>query len=855
MKPKIPDLVSYSLELGQRVLAGRSEASRKQSGQFFTPAPVARYMAQQLGPIRSGDRILDPAIGSGVLACAVIERVISEGRPLEIWLDGYEIDRELGQTAREVLEVVAEYAASQGIVIHSQVTEADFILANVPASQPYLFLAESSTRPHPDALYNHVIANPPYFKLNSNDSRVKANQGQLKGHTNIYTLFIASAVKKLVSQGHACFIVPRSFCSGVYFSAFRQELMQEVLPVAIHLFESRQETFKRDTVLQENIIFSFHRREVYSTKIPSEICLTISTSRGSSELRSNLASGRKVGLRQFLKQRHGALFFRLPTCELDEQIVEMVDSWTGSLGQYGLEVSTGPVVAFRAQTWLTDVESVLAKQAVPLLWMQNVKAQQVEWPTNNGNKAQGIVLGKETKPLLLPAANYVLLRRFSAKEEPRRLIAAPLLVDQLNYAWIGLENHLNYIYKKQGGLKTEEAVGLSTLLNSALIDRYFRIVNGNTQVNATELRVLPLPPLEIIKQIGREVLCGGKSNGPVDIETIVFSALREANYLPSDFPLIRETRITMGKIQEAQEILKELGLPPAQQNEISALTLLVLVQLSEETPWSEAKRQSLRVHDMLTEIKACYGREYAENTRETIRRQVLHQFEQAGLVFRNPDDPTLATNSPRTHYALSDAAIRTIRHYGSTEWLEAVQSFINSQATLLEIYQKNREQHKVPLRLASGEEYHLSPGKHNKLQAAIVEEFGPRFAPGATLLYLGDTENKALILDQAGFERLGISAPSHDKLPDVVFHDASRNWLFLIEAVTSHGPVSPKRHFELEQILQKCTADRVYVSAFPDFVTFKSFLTEIAWETEVWLAEVPDHLIHFNGDRFLGPHK
>lgn len=716
MRTKNPDLVSYSLELGQHVLAGRSEAGRKQSGQFFTPAPVARFMARQLGPIRSGDRILDPAIGSGVLACAVIERVISEGRPLEIWLDGYEIDRELSQTARKVLEVAAEYAALQGIVIHGRVTEADFILANLPASQPYLFLAESSPHPHPDALYNHIIANPPYFKLNSNDSRVRANQGQLKGHTNIYTLFIASAVKKLVPQGRACFIVPRSFCSGVYFSAFRQELMQEALPVAVHLFESRQETFKSDTVLQENIIFSFRRREVCSTKVPPETCLTISTSKGGLELSNDTPHRRKVALAQFLKQRHGALFFRLPTGELDEQIVEMVDSWTGSLGQYGLEVSTGPVVAFRAQTWLTDIESVFAKQAIPLLWMQNVKAQQVEWPTNNGNKAQGIVLGKETEPLLLPAANYVLLRRFSAKEEPRRLIAAPFLANQFSYAWIGLENHLNYIYKKQGGLETEEAVGLSTLLNSALIDRYFRIVNGNTQVNAAELRVLPLPPLEIIKQIGREVLGGGKSNGPVDIETTVFSALREANYLPSDFPLIRETRITMGKIQEAQEILKALGLPPAQQNEISALTLLVLAQLSEETPWTEAKRQSLRVHDMLTEIKARYGREYAENTRETIRRQVLHQFEQAGLVFRNPDDPTLATNSPRTHYALSDAAIRTIRYYGSAEWQE-------------------------------------------------------------------------------------------------------------------------------------------YISAFPDFVTFKSFLTEIAWETEVWLAEIPDHLIHFNGDRFLGPHQ
>ncbi|MCC7355094.1 MAG: restriction endonuclease [Anaerolineae bacterium] len=309
----------------------------------------------------------------------------------------------------------------------------------------------------------------------------------------------------------------------------------------------------------------------------------------------------------------------------------------------------------------------------------------------------------------------------------------------------------------------------------------------------------------------------------------------------------------MGKIQEAQEVLKELGLPLAQQNEMSALTLLSLAQLSEETPWSETRRQGLRIHDILIAIKERFGREYAENTRETIRRQVIHQFEQAGLVVRNLDDPALPTNSPRTRYTLSDAAIQTITAYGSRNWQQAIQSFMESQGALLEIYRKSREHHRVPLRLTSGEEYYLSPGEHNELQAAVVNEFGPRFAPGAKILYLGDTENKTLILDETRFKDLGIPVPSHDKLPDIVLYDETRNWLFLIEAVTSHGPVSPKRYFELEEVFKGCQAGRVYVSAFPDFATFKNFLREIAWDTEVWLAEMPDHLIHFNGERFLGP--
>jgi hypothetical protein len=309
----------------------------------------------------------------------------------------------------------------------------------------------------------------------------------------------------------------------------------------------------------------------------------------------------------------------------------------------------------------------------------------------------------------------------------------------------------------------------------------------------------------------------------------------------------------MGKIEEAQDILTTLQLPIAQRNEIAALTLLVLAQLSEDALWTAARRQSLRVHDILIGMKSRYNRGYAENTRETIRRQVLHQFEQAGIVIRNPDEPTLATNSPRTHYGLTDIAIRTLRTYGTPEWESTAQAFIQSSGALLEMYQKRREQNRVPL-VYQGKEYHLSPGKHNELQVAIVEEFGPRFAPSAKLLYLGDTADKKFILDEAGFVGLGVPVPDHDKLPDVILYDEIRNWLFLIEAVTSHGPVSHKRYRELEQVFNKTSAGRVYVSAFPDFATFKSFVTEIAWETEVWLSEIPEHLIHFNGDRFLGPH-
>ncbi|MBN1453513.1 MAG: hypothetical protein JW963_21035 [Anaerolineales bacterium] len=179
--------------------------------------------------------------------------------------------------------------------------------------------------------------------------------------------------------------------------------------------------------------------------------------------------------------------------------------------------------------------------------------------------------------------------------------------------------------------------------------------------------------------------------------------------------------------------------------------------------------------------------------------------------------------------------------------------FLDRKGKLLEIYQKKKEQNMVPLKVADGTVYKLSPGKHNQLQAAIVTEFCPRFATGAKLVYIGDTAKKKVVLDQELAEKLNIPVSEHGKFADVLLYDENKNWLFLIEAVTAHGPVSPKRYLELEQLLADCTAGRIYVTAFLDFTTFKKFVNDIAWETEVWVAEMPSHMIHFNGDKFLGP--
>ena len=310
----------------------------------------------------------------------------------------------------------------------------------------------------------------------------------------------------------------------------------------------------------------------------------------------------------------------------------------------------------------------------------------------------------------------------------------------------------------------------------------------------------------------------------------------------------------MGKIEEAQTILKELGLPPAQYNELSAYTLLALCQVKPGDSWSSASSMSLTVsNDIMLFVKQEYNKEYAPNSRESFRRQVLHQFIQAGIVEFNRDNPKLATNSSKNHYSMGSDALNAIKDFGTPGWENAVREFIAKSGELSKKYIKERTMNSIPVKLSNGKEFQLSAGEHNIVQAAIVHEFCPRFVPNGIVIYLGDTADKNLYVDKDWLDKLSIPIDQHSKLPDVVIYDENKGWLFLIEAVTSHGPVSPKRMIELEEFLTNCKAGKIYVTAFPDFKEFKKHTNDIAWETEVWLVELPDHMIHFNGDKFLGP--
>lgn len=306
---------------------------------------------------------------------------------------------------------------------------------------------------------------------------------------------------------------------------------------------------------------------------------------------------------------------------------------------------------------------------------------------------------------------------------------------------------------------------------------------------------------------------------------------------------------------DARDILVRIGMPRAQQNDRSAWTLLALGDVRPTGAWRGAADPTLGITPIMEWIAENYGKRYAPNTRETVRRKTIHQFVAAGVALYNSDAPDRAVNSPKAGYKLTPEALALVRAYGSPNWDSALETFLAVQPTLAARYAAERDMEKVPVHIPGGGEITLSPGGHSELIRSIVEEFAAVHLPGATLIYVGDTGDKVGFFDEALLHGLGVQVDRHGKLPDVILFDPARNWLVLVESVTSHGPVDGKRHDELQRLFASSTAGLVYVSAFPTRQVMARFLGDLAWETEVWVAEAPTHLIHLNGDRFLGPHE
>ena len=308
-------------------------------------------------------------------------------------------------------------------------------------------------------------------------------------------------------------------------------------------------------------------------------------------------------------------------------------------------------------------------------------------------------------------------------------------------------------------------------------------------------------------------------------------------------------------IKSALQILAALGLPRTQQNERSALCLLALLNLTPDKTWAQAENPLVGITPMMDFARKHYRKEYAPNTRETFRRQTIHQFVQAGVATYNPDKPDRPVNSPKAVYRILPETLEFLKTYGTKQWRPRLKTFLAVRETLAQRYAKERVQNLVPVQIAPRQEINISPGEHSLLIKAIVEDFAPRFAPGCVLVYVGDTGDKWGYFDEKLLSKLGVTVDSHGKMPDVVLFCPDKNWLLLVESVTSHGPVDAKRHAELAELFASASAGLVYVTAFPSRAVTARYLSEIAWETEVWVAEAPSHLIHFNGPRFLGPYE
>jgi adenine-specific DNA-methyltransferase len=506
---------AYADRVGRWYASWTSSERKKHFGQYLTPLETAHFMAELVEPQNKDLRILDPGAGTGVLSCALLERLASKSCDHSIEIEAYESDLELIDYLNDSLSYAKKWLESQGRILRFRIWTDDFVISHSKAlkREPQLFCDRDQKG------FDLVISNPPYFKIPKSDPRAKASAIVVHGQPNIYMLFMAVSASLLKEGGEMVFITPRSYAAGPYFRRFREFFFSIMQPKAIHLFGSRTKTFERDEVLQENAILYAQRNDGWSRRSVDEL-VRVSHSAGVRDLPQ--ASKRFVPLRDVLELQTKDRMLNIPIAERQDEVARLVNSWKGSLHSYGLETSTGPVVPFRAVPLIYSSGEVPEKHA-PLIWMQHVTPMRVEWPKASFRKEQYIVVNDNSFSLLVPAKNYVLLRRFSAKEERRRLVAAPFLKKDTNSQFVGLENHLNYIYRPKGEVSEEETSGLAALLNSDIFDTYFRIFNGNTQVSATELRRMPLPPLDLIREIGRQVMNSVDSRD--DLDEIVSAVL------------------------------------------------------------------------------------------------------------------------------------------------------------------------------------------------------------------------------------------------------------------------------------------------------------------------------------------
>lgn len=804
---------------------------RGQMGQFLTPAPVAKFMASMFHELPASIHLLDAGAAVGSLSAAFISEVCNaDHRPEKIVVTAYELDPLLIDYLRETYRLCQAACEEAGIHFEANIMNEDFIEAGASMLGGNLFKQVELPK------FNCVIMNPPYRKIHSASKERKLLSSIGVETSNLYTGFLSVALKIIEENGQIVAITPRSFCNGLYFNSFRKLLLDTVSLRWIHVFESRNKAFDDDDVLQENVIF--HAVKDHSKKQEVVITSNHSPNDGYSTIR-------RVSRNDLVHPKDPNRFIRLVTNELDHAIVQRMHSFNNTLEDLGIDVSTGRIVDFRAEDFLCEDT---CEGSVPLIYPGHFGDGCVEWPKPLKKKPAAILNVEETRAdLLVPNEDYVLVKRFSSKEEKKRVVAVLYDPEQFDFPYVGLENHLNYYHRNGSGLPAKMAKGLAVFLNSTLVDSYFRQFSGHTQVNATDLRSLYYPSREQLDYLANIVEDTFPDQDTID------RYVEELIVMPEEINGANPVQARK-KIEEALSILQELDFPRAQLNERSALTLLALLDLKPATPWAESSEPLCGITQMMDFFAEHYGRQYAPNTRETVRRQTVHQFLQAALIVINPDKPTRPTNSPHTVYQIEPEALVLLKTFGTGGWAKKLKQYRSKVDSLRAKYKKSREMKRIHVQLGPGDSIELSPGGQNVLVKKIMEDFCTRFTPGAKVIYVGDTSKKWAYFDSDLLAELGVTIEEHGKMPDIVVYYEEKGWLALIEAVTSHGPVDPKRHHELRELFKGSKVGLVFVTAFSTRKTLIKYLDEIAWETEVWVADSPSHLIHFDGKRFLGPY-
>ena len=487
------EIIKYSERLSELYARVHNTKNRKLKGEFFTPKEVSKYMASLFKIHQTTIRLLDPGSGNGILTAAFCHMLLKHKKTINLTIDAYENNPNLIPFLRKVLEVCKKELERNGHSVKLNIFKKDFILYN----SGYFNKSNMRLRKKKPILFDFVISNPPYYKLNKDSPQSSVMKELIYGQPNIYALFMALSASMVKPEGEMVFITPRSFCSGLYYKKFREWFLENVQISNIHIFESRSEIFDKDEVLQENIIIKARKNKIKNEH--EKLTISMSKNKDLNKIRKI-----RVQYREIIYHKNGDVFIRIPTSPIDVNILRIVDSWPNTLRDLGLEISTGPVVPFRAEDFLLP-ENTKNSQSAPLLWMHNMQDMKILWPLKKNKKASMIQVCGKSEPLLLPVKNYVLVKRFSSKEQERRLYTAPLLESNFSHKKVGIENHVNYVHRPGGNLSDYEAIGISAILNTYIVDNFFRSLNGNTQVNATDIRSLPFPKLEDIRKIGKIV--------------------------------------------------------------------------------------------------------------------------------------------------------------------------------------------------------------------------------------------------------------------------------------------------------------------------------------------------------------